>query len=55
MNCKCKVLIKQETVIRKNGKKRVGMVFLAYQGFGLITNAAEDMKNPEKTFREPCT
>lgn len=25
-----------------------GMVFLAYQGFGLITNAAEDMKNPEK-------
>jgi len=26
-----------------------GMVFLAYQGFSLITNAAEDMKNPEKT------
>ncbi|WP_048178776.1 APC family permease [Methanosarcina sp. MTP4] len=26
-----------------------GMVFLAYQGFGLITNAAEDMVNPEKT------
>ena len=26
-----------------------GMVFLAYQGFGLITNAAEDIKNPEKT------
>ncbi len=26
-----------------------GMVFLAYQGFGLITNAAEDMENPEKT------
>lgn len=25
-----------------------GMVFLAYQGFGLITNAAEDMENPEK-------
>lgn len=25
-----------------------GMVFLAYQGFGLITNAAEDMKDPEK-------
>ncbi|WP_268767943.1 APC family permease [Methanosarcina sp. 2.H.T.1A.15] len=25
-----------------------GMVFLAYQGFGLITNAAEDMKAPEK-------
>lgn len=26
-----------------------GIVFLAYQGFGLITNAAEDMKCPEKT------
>jgi amino acid transporter len=26
-----------------------GMVFLAYQGFGLITNTAEDMENPEKT------
>ena len=26
-----------------------GMVFLAYQGFNLITNAAEDMENPEKT------
>lgn len=25
-----------------------GIVFLAYQGFGLITNAAEDMKDPEK-------
>jgi amino acid transporter len=25
------------------------MVFLAYQGFGLIANAAEDMDNPEKT------
>ncbi len=25
------------------------IVFLAYEGFGLITNAAEDMKNPEKT------
>ena len=25
-----------------------GIVFLAYQGFGLITNAAEDMKYPEK-------
>jgi amino acid transporter len=25
-----------------------GIVFLAYQGFGLITNAAEDMANPEK-------
>lgn len=25
-----------------------GIVFLAYQGFGLITNAAEDMENPEK-------
>lgn len=24
-----------------------GMVFLAYQGFGLITNAAEDIKNPK--------
>ena len=26
-----------------------GIIFLAYQGFNLITNAAEDMKNPEKT------
>lgn len=26
-----------------------GIVFLAYEGFGLITNAAEDMKNPKKT------
>lgn len=26
-----------------------GMVFLAYQGFGLITNAAEDMEDPKKT------
>jgi len=26
-----------------------GMVFLAYQGFGLITNTVEDMENPEKT------
>jgi amino acid transporter len=25
------------------------IVFLAYEGFGLITNAAEDMKNPQKT------
>ena len=25
------------------------IVFLAYEGFGLITNAAEDMKNPTKT------
>ena len=25
------------------------MVFLAYQGFGLITNAAEDIINPEMT------
>ncbi len=25
------------------------MVFIAYEGFGLITNAAEDMKNPRKT------
>ncbi len=25
------------------------VVFLAYEGFGLITNAAEDMENPEKT------
>ncbi|NIA09875.1 MAG: amino acid permease [Nitrospiraceae bacterium] len=25
------------------------VVFMAYEGFGLITNAAEDMKNPEKT------
>jgi amino acid transporter len=26
-----------------------GLVFVAYEGFGLITNAAEDMENPEKT------
>ncbi|WP_407282312.1 APC family permease [Methanolobus sp. WCC1] len=26
-----------------------GIVFLAYQGFGLITNAAEDMVDPKKT------
>ena len=26
-----------------------GIVFLAYQGFGLITNAAEDMDDPTKT------
>jgi amino acid transporter len=26
-----------------------GIVFLAYQGFGLITNAAEDINNPEIT------
>ena len=26
-----------------------GIVFLAYEGFGLITNAAEDMQNPRKT------
>ncbi|WP_440951769.1 APC family permease [Methanococcoides sp. FTZ1] len=26
-----------------------GIVFLAYQGFGLITNAAEDMDDPRKT------
>lgn len=25
------------------------IVFLAYEGFGLITNAAEDMKDPQKT------
>lgn len=25
-----------------------GMVFLAFQGFGLITNTAEDIKNPKK-------
>ena len=25
-----------------------GIVFLAYEGFGLITNAAEDMKDPKK-------
>ena len=25
------------------------VVFMAYEGFGLITNAAEDMENPEKT------
>jgi len=25
------------------------LVFLAYEGFGLITNAAEDMENPQKT------
>ncbi len=26
-----------------------GVVFLTYEGFGLVTNAAEDMKNPKKT------
>jgi amino acid transporter len=26
-----------------------GIVFVAYEGFGLVTNAAEDMENPEKT------
>jgi amino acid transporter len=26
-----------------------GIVFVAYEGFGLITNAAEDMENPRKT------
>jgi amino acid transporter len=26
-----------------------GIVFVAYEGFGLITNAAEDMENPKKT------
>lgn len=26
-----------------------GIVFVAYEGFGLVTNAAEDMDNPEKT------
>ncbi len=26
-----------------------GVVFLAYEGFGLITNAAEDMESPSKT------
>jgi amino acid transporter len=26
-----------------------GVVFLTYEGFGLVTNAAEDMKNPRKT------
>jgi amino acid transporter len=26
-----------------------GIVFVAYEGFGLITNAAEDMENPAKT------
>jgi len=26
-----------------------GIVFLAYEGFGLITNTAEDMENPKKT------
>jgi amino acid transporter len=25
-----------------------GIIFLAYEGFGLITNAAEDMKDPER-------
>lgn len=25
------------------------VIFLAYEGFGLITNAAEDMENPQKT------
>lgn len=26
-----------------------GIVFVAYEGFGLVTNTAEDMENPEKT------
>jgi amino acid transporter len=26
-----------------------GIVFVAYEGFGLVTNAAEDMENPRKT------
>lgn len=26
-----------------------GVVFVAYEGFGLVTNAAEDMENPAKT------
>lgn len=26
-----------------------GIVFVAYEGFGLVTNAAEDMENPQKT------
>ncbi len=26
-----------------------GVVFLTYEGFGLVTNAAEDMENPKKT------
>lgn len=26
-----------------------GLVFVAYEGFGLVTNAAEDMENPRKT------
>ena len=26
-----------------------GVVFLTYEGFGLVTNAAEDMKNPQRT------
>jgi len=26
-----------------------GIVFVAYEGFGLVTNAAEDMENPAKT------
>jgi len=26
-----------------------GIVFVAYEGFGLVTNAAEDMENPKKT------
>ena len=31
-----------------------GIVFLAYEGFGLITNAAEDMEKPKKHFQEHC-
>lgn len=26
-----------------------GVIFVTYEGFGLVTNAAEDMKNPKKT------
>jgi amino acid transporter len=29
-----------------------GIVFLAYQGFSLITNTAEDMENPKKTLQK---
>jgi len=32
-----------------------GIVFVAYEGFGLVTNAAEDMENPEKTLSHATT
>lgn len=47
--------IKPENLVVMNFPKTpnilfgAGIVFLAYQGFGLITNAAEDMDDPTKT------